>query len=421
MAAAQTLDTTGFASLGPGQLRAGREGDAVDEVIPQAVITARELDHLRAAIDQARTQRLGIIVAGGGTELATGNPPLSYDLRLGTTGIAEILDRNPDDMTVTVQAGVTLARLGRNLEPLGQRVAIDAADPDRATIGGVVAADSCGGLAYGYGRPRDLVLGMSVIDGRGRDFACGAKVVKNVAGYDLPRLFVGSRGTLGMLTEITLRTHPIPAFAATAFFETADYTEADRLRAALYAAPLPLAALDLAVEADPRSTSFTIVLRAEGSEDEVAAMITAAVAAAGTEPTGLMDDWVSPAQVDESAAVVVRLGLPPTRLLAAASELASLCSRSGVAVGGGANLGAGVLRLALGAEQAGFGKNLVSAARALAAKEQGVAILERGPLSLKAGNDIYGPAPAALALMRELKHRFDPDGVMAPGRGPGGL
>ncbi|MFT4570331.1 MAG: glycolate oxidase FAD binding subunit [Hyphomicrobiaceae bacterium] len=421
MAASSRLDTTGFASFGPGQLRAGREGDALDGIIPQAVITAREVDHVRAAIDQARSQRMGIVIAGGATELSIGNAPQAYDIRLGLTGIAEILERNPDDMTVTAQAGVTLARLGRNLEPLGQRLAIDVADPDRATIGGVVAADTSGGLAYGYGRPRDLVLGMSVVDGRSRAYACGAKVVKNVAGYDLPRLFTGSRGTLAVITEVTLRTHPIPPFAATAFFEMENGQAADKLRAALFDAALPLAALDLAVEVGARGPSYTIVIRAEGTETEVAAMIDGVVGLAGVDPSGIVDDWLSPADAGGDAAVVIRLGLPPSKLLAGIAELTSLASSAGVRASGGAHLAAGVLRLGIAPDQADFGRRFLDGARTIALRGRGTAVLERGSASLKAAGDVFGPAPASVALMRELKTRFDPDGVLGRGRGVGGL
>jgi glycolate oxidase FAD binding subunit len=421
MATGARLDTTGFAALGPGQLRAGREGDAVDGAIPQAVITAREIDHVRSAIEEARSQGMGIVVAGGGTKLAQGNAPRAYDIRLGMTGIAEILERNPDDMTVTAQAGVTLARLNRNLEPLGQRLAIDSPDPDRATLGGVIAADAAGGLAYGYGRPRDLLLGMSVVDGRGRTYTCGSRVVKNVAGYDLPRLFAGSRGSLAVITEVTLRTHPIPAFTATAFFDSADLREAEKLRAALFDAALPLAALDLAFENDGKRSSYTIVLRAEGTEAEVAAMVDHAAGLAGRDPDGIVDEWLSPAAADANAAVVLRLGLPPAKLVEATRELIETASGNGVAASGGAHLGAGVLRIALAEDRGEAPRRLLDTARKLAAKHRGSAVLERGGPALKEGGDVFGPAPASIALMRELKARFDPDGVLAPGRGPGGL
>lgn len=415
------LDSTAFAALGPGQLRAGREGDAVDEHLPAAVITARENEQIRTAVLEARRQKLGLIVAGGGTDLAVGNLPKAYDLRLVTTALGEVLERNPEEMTVCVQAGVPLARLNRNLEPLGQRVAIDVNDPTRATIGGIVAAATTGGLRYGYGEVRDLVLALKVVDGMGLCYSSGAGVVKNVAGYDLCRLFTGSRGSLGIITEVTLRTHPIPEAAATAFFELDTAAEADQLRAQLFAAPLPLAALDLAADCCDGRTSWTVVVRAEGTAAEVEAMLLAAEALAGREPAGVEENWQSPAFIDGECPLVLRLNLPPSRLMTVARELLDEASTRKINLIGGAHLGSGMLRLGVEAERIEDGQALLAQATAAAAREKGYLLLEQATVDLKESRDVFGTPPTALHVMRELKTRFDPDGILAPGRAVGRL
>jgi glycolate oxidase FAD binding subunit len=415
------LDSTAFAALGPGQLRAGRDTDAIDERIPAAVITARENEQVRTAVLEARRQKLGLIVAGGATDLHIGNPPRDYDLRLVTTALGEVLERNPEEMTVSVQAGVPLARLNRNLEPLGQRVAIDVCDPARATIGGIVAAASTGGLRYGYGEVRDLVLALQVVDGTGRSYRSGAGVVKNVAGYDLCRLFTGSRGSLAIITEITLRTHPIPEAAATAFFEFETPSAADSVRAALFAAALPLAALDLSADCCDGRSSWTLAVRAEGTAAEVETMILAAEQEAGHEPAGVEEDWQSPAFPDADCPVVFRMDVAPTRLINVARELLEEASTRKVNVLGGAHLGSGILRVGVDAARPEDSSALLAQARAAVIRGGGTLTLEKAPLELKRTGDVFGTAPVSLRLMSELKKRLDPDGILAPGRGVGGI
>ena len=198
------------APFSPGQVRHGRADDAVDGLLPPVVITPRNVEEVLSVVRTASAENLAVLPAGGGSMIELGNPPSGLDVRLAVKGLSQILDRCPQDMTVTVEAGVGLNRLNRVLEPDGQRVAIDPPDDDLATVGGLVSTNRTGGYAYGFGLPRDLVLGLRLVDGRARVLRAGGKVVKNVAGYDLVRLATGSHGTLGVITEVTLRTHPIP-------------------------------------------------------------------------------------------------------------------------------------------------------------------------------------------------------------------
>ena len=138
-----------------------------------------------SVVDTAAAEKLAIVPAGGGSMIDLGNRPLAYDVRLAVKGLSQIVERRPADLNVTVGAGVGLNRLNRVLEADGQRVAIDPPDDDLATVGGLIATNRTGGYAYGYGQPRDLILGLEMVDGCGRVLRVGGTVVKNVAGYDL--------------------------------------------------------------------------------------------------------------------------------------------------------------------------------------------------------------------------------------------
>lgn len=425
------LDTAAFPSLGPGQLRPGRDVDAIDDVLPQAVITAREPAHVLDTIAEARGKGLGIVPSGGATLLHIGAPPRHYDIRLSMTAIGNILEQNPEDMTVTCEAGVSLSRLQRSLARVGQRLAIDVAKEDRASMGGIVATNATGGLRHGFGLPRDLLLGLTAIDGCGRTLKAGGRVVKNVAGYDLVRLLAGSWGSLAILTELTLRTHPLPPAAATLVFEFVSPAELDAARSRLLAQPLPLAALDFAVDTSGSTALWLLVARVEGTEEEVADQGDRVCAAVGREPADALEDWESPAHVDAEGGLTLTVTASPPALVAAVRSALDHLGETGtrlahVSLRIGGHLGAGVARFHLAAAETGGTNALYSAFTALwAATEPGGAIrsrvIERAPRAIKTTHEVWGKPPGALAVMRAVKQRFDPGDVLAPGRFVGGL
>ena len=430
------VDPAAFPSMGPGQLRPGRDGDAIDDLMPQAVITARETAQVVATIEEARSGRFGVVTSGGGTLLHIGAVPRNYDIKLSMTAIGNIVEQNPEDMTVTCEAGVSMSRLQRALARSGQRLAVDVPHEDRASIGGIVASNTTGGLRHGFGLPRDLVLGLTAIDGCARTIQAGGRVVKNVAGYDLVRLLAGSWGSLGVITQLTLRTHPVPQAGATLVFEFLSAAELDGARVRLLGEPLPLAALDFVVDASGSTPVWMLVVRIEGTEDEVAWQGDRVCALAGRDPAEATEDWVSPAWVDDGSGATVQLSAPPSVLVAGVRGVleqwkatASRLSHAPLRIAG--HLGAGLARIHLGVERprdpdAPMPPVDTAALAALwAATEPGDAIrrrvLERGPAAFKATTEVWGPAPASLPLMRALKRRLDPDDVLAPGRLPGGL
>ena len=160
----------------------------------------------------------GVYPAGGRTTLDVGLPPAKPGITLDTTALKAVIDYPARDMTITVQAGITLAALQAELAKEGQWLPIDVALPEQATLGGAIALNKSGPRRYGYGTLRDYVIGISFVTDDGVEVKAGGRVVKNVAGYDLMKLQIGAAGTLGVVTQVTLKVKPKPEVSAAVAF-----------------------------------------------------------------------------------------------------------------------------------------------------------------------------------------------------------
>lgn len=175
------------------------------------------LDGLAETIAACAAQGDAIYPRGGGTAFDCGGVPDRLGVVVETTGLARVVDYPAGDMTITVEAGITLAALRTTLAEFGQRLPLDAPHAEKATVGGLIACNHGGPRRYGAGRPRDMVLGVAFVTSDGELVRGGGRVVKNVAGYDFPRLLTGSLGTLGVIAELTLKVRPIPEASAIAW------------------------------------------------------------------------------------------------------------------------------------------------------------------------------------------------------------
>ena len=187
--------------LEPGAVVSGDASGAfaVDGRTPQDVAFPATIDEVARCAAAAHAADLAVIPVGNGTQLHIGRPPRRYDLALSTQRLNRILAHEAADMTVTVEAGITLAQLNTALATAGQRLPIDPPHPERTTIGALIATDASGPLRLSQGKVRDLLIGITVVLADGTLVHGGGRVVKNVAGYDLMKLFTGSFGTLGII------------------------------------------------------------------------------------------------------------------------------------------------------------------------------------------------------------------------------
>jgi glycolate oxidase FAD binding subunit len=405
--------------------RPGGPGDAIQGAVPRIVLEPSTLEAAAGAMARCARDGLAVVFVGGGTMLGVGARPARLDAVIRTGGLGRLVDHAPSDQVVTAEAGMTLAALGQVLAGHRQRLALDAPLPARATVGGVVAANSFGPRRTRFGGARDLVLGVSIVRADGTPARGGGKVVKNVAGFDLPRLMVGSLGTLALLTTVTFRVHPLPETEATVLFRGLSPDEVRSLATAWRAAQLEPAAA-AAVFASDR---LDLGVRFEGFEAGVADQV-ARILEVGRK-CGLSGDrldapgaaafWARHDAVRERGSLRVKIATTPSRL----GELA----RSWLPpVLGELSPAAAVVYPTLGfafaSGEPAPGPGLVTAlrdARTAATAAGGSLVVYEASASVRPAIDPWGPPPPSIDLMRSLKERLDPDRRLAPGRFVGGI
>lgn len=213
----------------PSQWRDASPEDNVAGVQPTTVFEPINEVELATALCYADSAGLSVIPRGSGSKLGWGNPPIRADLVLSTARLNRVIEHASADLTVSVEAGCTIETLQDTLAQHGQRVAIDPLWPEHATIGGILSTNDSGTLRIRYGGLRDLIIGVTMALPDGTLASSGGKVVKNVAGYDLPKLVTGALGTLGVITRAVFRLHPLPHNVRSFTFLTRDAADANRL------------------------------------------------------------------------------------------------------------------------------------------------------------------------------------------------
>src|SRR5581483_6676750 len=182
----------------------------LDDFSLPSVIQPRSVAELGDLVGRARSEGQALYPLGGRTMLTLGLPPTRPGYGVDLRGLSAVIDYPARDMTITVQTGITLAELQQLLATENQRLPVDVPHADKATLGGALAVNASGPRRYGFGTFRDYVLGISTINDEGQETKAGGRVVKNVAGYDLCKLHIGALGTLGIISQVTLKLRPLP-------------------------------------------------------------------------------------------------------------------------------------------------------------------------------------------------------------------
>ena len=407
-----------------GVARSGSAADAIDGVVPAVVATPATPDALAKTLAWATETERTVVVRGGGTKLGWGPPPGPVDLLLSTTAMSAVVAHRYGDLIATVQAGATLAETNAVLSRHRQWLPLDPPWSDRATIGGIVAANDSGPRRQRHGAPRDLIIGMTLARADGLLAKTGGIVVKNVAGYDLARLLTGSFGCLGVILTATFKLAPLAEASRTVAVEFPASAQCGPFAADLLAHASTPTALELATPSAGMLIRFESVETVAVEQAEQAATLARAHGGAVVVLAG-EDEIVAwrehDARVfdregtDREARRRAERGVVNSRLAGRGREDAA---KLDYVVTGRAALG--VLYVGLhGAvsEQAAF----VTALRERLSVGRGSATIQRADPELKALVDVWGPVGDALRVMREVKRRFDPIGTLNPGRGPGGL
>ena len=398
--------------------------DALDGLPVRRTLAPASEEGVASALAAASGAGESVVLRGGGTRLELG-APVRADRVLDIGGLSGVIEHHVRDLTVEAWAGTTVGALNRALAPHRQFLPLDPPLPERATLGGVIAAGDPGFRVVPGSRPRDLLLGLSAVLAAGTRIRSGGRVVKNVTGYELTKLFTGSLGTLGAITRVTVRLRAFPEASRTvvACLPVSDSVEqfADRVLAAAAAASAPAAVAVVppgtGLPGLPEEGGFRLAIRFEGLREEAAASPDGVVKAAGG--TGRIlegsEEAALWAGVRDFAAVVPHrqrtLGLslrgPREALLRTVWRLAAF----------GPPVAFPDQRRAI----ASVPTTDFEAALEALGREPGVsAVVETAPAGWKRDHPAYYPPPPAPvgALARRIQAAFDPDGVLAPGRMP---
>ena len=424
---------------------------AVDGTVPQAAVFPSSAEELSGVMKLAAAEGLALLPRGGGTAMAMGNPPERLGIVVGTRRMNHVVAHEAADLTATVEAGVSLRDLDAALSQEGQGVHLDAPLPERATIGGVLAANTTGPRRLGFGAPRDRLIGIRVVDAQGTLIKGGGKVVKNVAGYDLNKLFTGSMGTLGVIVEATFKLAPMPKSRAAMVGGFSKLEEAmtavEEIRAG-WSRPLALELLNrtayepVAARAGTPSIAdrdYILAVDLGGGpaavERQKADIHKAMVGAGGKSmavegPHQYEAFWRALIDLgrreDGAASMITRCSVLLTQIPPLVHGHEALAEGGRLEVGIDVHLASGTIRAYWWGENRGAADHAMLAEtvptlRTAAGHVAGAFVVESCPLPVKRTLDVWGPLGPDLAIMQRLKQQFDPQGILSPGRFVGGI
>jgi glycolate oxidase subunit GlcD len=402
--------------VGEGASSQAATGYALEGVEPGVVAQPGSAEEMVEIIRLARASRGAVVPVGGGTLLSVGHAPARYDVALSTARLNRVIEHDAGNLTVTVEAGVTLAALNDALAERSQMVALDPPLPGRATVGGIIAARASGPRRLLYGTPRDLTLGVQAVLGDGRIVRLGGKAVKNVAGYDLTKLFVGSWGTLGIIAQATLRTHPLPEAQSTLMGRFGSAREANAWSGAVLRSKLIPSRLEV-LGGEAGEGGWVGLLQIEGLAEEVEGQVREAREAAPRLAELAAEDaeatWRRVGDLPVAwDGMVCKVCAPISRavgVIEAAREFAGVVWHAG----------SGVAYLLARWEQVDAA--WIDVVRQAAKRAGGQLMLERATNEMKQAKGVWGGEIPGLEIMRGLKRALDPDGVLSPGRFVGGI
>ena len=396
----------------------------VDDLLPSRVMRPADAQDAARGLGLCDMTPAAVVTWGGGTQMRLGATPRRYDVAFSTDRMSRLLEYEPADLTCRVEAGMRLRDLQEALLAQGQRLPLEPPHPDRATVGGILAANANGLGRARYGTVRDWVIGIAVAYPSGKLARAGGKVVKNVAGYDLMKLHIGALGTLGIIAEVNFKVQTRPQVEASliAHFNTpAPAIDAGTQLARQYLAPAAAVVLDhralkeCGLTADWR---WALALKLEGYVREVEAArdkTTSVIREAGGRVEGgdvpprfwdAARDWSAP----DADLVVVRAIVP----LTAIHPIFGVLPEDSQVM---AQPAAGLVDVRV---PAGSAASVLERLRT-AGGDQGQVIVATAPAAVKTGLDVWGPPPPGFPIMRALKQALDPNDILNPGRFVGGI
>jgi glycolate oxidase FAD binding subunit len=390
---------------------------AIDGLSPSLVLEPETEEGCSRALGLCQSEGMAVAPVGAGTRLEVGNPPSRLDVYLSTRALSGIVDHAAGDLTVVVRAGTPLETLNRELAPAGQYLPLDPPLPSRATIGGILALGEPGFRRRPGARPRDLLLGFEAVLANGTAVKAGGRVVKNVAGYELSKLFVGSAGTLALLTRACLRLRAVPEDVSTlelSFSRVSRAASAHHAIARQAVLPEAAAILNPELSRELGWDDWTLLARFEGFREETKEGLSEArrqVGSRGAEeaPSAVWSELRDfPVRPLGGSELLLRGQAAPARVFA----LADSWKDGGPLV---AYPDSGLVYSHTRELEA------LPDRRETAALSGANVVVERAPSSLKSEIDVFGEIPESFEIMKRIKEKLDPAGILSPGRFVGRL
>jgi glycolate oxidase FAD binding subunit len=400
----------------------------IDEFGPLPLVQPTSPAELGEAVRQAAAAGQAVYPVGGRTLLGYGQPPTHPGLALDVRGLSRVIDYPARDMTITVQAGITVAALQQVLAAENQRLPLDVPRSEQATLGGVLATNISGPRRLGCGTARDYVIGISVVNDEGHEVKAGGRVVKNVAGYDLCKLYVGALGTLGVISQVTLKLRPRPERDALLTLpcraEDAgpllDRLHGSRTRPVCVELLNPAAAR--AIDPEACASSWAVLVGYEDNADAVTWQVqqlirelcpdhhvSGRVAAAAASLWQRLVEF--PARA--GAALTFKANLLPSAVAEFCVQASRLYEPLLLQAHAASGIVIGHAEGELTAERAA---SLLRSLRELAVAGRGQVVVLNCPASWKGRLSVWGPGRGDLELMRAVKEKLDPRRLFNPGR-----
>ncbi len=395
--------------------------DIIDDLQPARVIAPADAQEIAKVLQYCSSAGLAVIPRGGGTKLGWGNRPQKADLVLSTERLNRVIEHAWGDMTTTVEGGCTIASLQQVLKEHGQFLAADPLWPERTTIAGLLATADNGTLRLRYGGVRDLVLGVEVVLPDGNVIKAGGKVVKNVAGYDLTKLVIGSLGTLGVITKATFRLHPIPVATATYSALLSSTAEATELVLAILDSQLVYTGLQLRADTPQQ---IAVDIRFEGIVESLQDQSAKLSKVAGGAPFVQASDDVWRARQElfshSEHSVICKCSVLPARvglLCEAVFDRAQSATVTAIVVA----QATGVADVRFNAARVLSGVEVLNGLRAELDQLDGTLVVQQCPVAVKEALDVWGAVKNGLPVMQQIKEKFDPARTLNPGRFVGAI
>ena len=401
---------------GAGNVVADTEID-IDDLPAPILLRPGSFGEIARCLEVCSEFDAAVVPAGLMTWLDAGDPLQRADVILSLERMNRIIEYSPADLTVTVEGGIPLNSLNETTRRERQWLPLDPPGLDRSSLGAIAACGSSGGLRLGFGTPRDYVIGLRLAHADGSQSKSGGKVVKNVAGYDLNKLYVGSYGTLAVLGELTLKLRPLPESDATVMVTSSRFEALSAIARRVLESDVSPASLFLTRGLlSDSATEWVLIVRFLDNAEAVAEQVNLVsdVAQSGglkADTAAPVDTWNRVRDVDRTGGNTVRLSVSLSSAASVVESLATTLGQSAIA----ADLGVGIVRASFDAPD-DVAINIIRQLRTGAESAGGNLVVERGSAAVRRAVGAWGNVGETARLMKSIKERFDADSLLSPGR-----